>query len=176
MLFSLLVYIESSYEHLFKIMSVFVLPWKNLAVKIFRAGRLNYFYRGVLSLVFLTLVFSSLIYFILYINNPNIVLANDFRQIIFFKLFWSALYLMLKVFDIFIFFIIVRVISSWFISPYENKLVQLIYKATDALLAPWQRFNLKVGFIDFTPWVAILFWEFILKVILELLKRGYIYF
>ena len=68
---------------------------------------------------------------------------------------------------IFYWMLIVRIVLSWFgVSPYThyNELLNVLFKATDTLLKPFQRLPLRIGMIDFSAILAII----ILSVIPEL--------
>ena len=72
------------------------------------------------------------------------------------QLLASLAYLFNMIFNILYFLLIIRIILSWFsINPY-NDIVQLLYRITDPILAPFRRLPLQVGFIDFSPMVAFL--------------------
>jgi len=76
-----------------------------------------------------------------------------------------------NIFTILYFLLIVRVILSWFtVNPY-NEIVQIIYKITDVILAPFRKLPLQVGFMDFSPIVAFLALWFIRDLVVGILLR-----
>lgn len=68
----------------------------------------------------------------------------------------SLAYLFNMIFNILYFLLVVRIILSWFgINPY-NEIVQILFRITDPLLAPFRRLPLRVGMIDFSPILAFM--------------------
>ena len=68
----------------------------------------------------------------------------------------SLAYLFGMIFSILYFLLIIRIILSWFsINPY-NEIVQIIFRITEPMLAPFRKLRLQAGFIDFSPILAFL--------------------
>jgi YggT family protein len=91
------------------------------------------------------------------------------------ELFRALAHLLNTVFSILYFLLIVRVVLSWFaVNPY-NELIQIVYKITDPILAPFRRLPLRVDFIDFSPVLAFLvLWflrDFVVGTLLQLSVR-----
>ena len=60
------------------------------------------------------------------------------------------------VFNILYFLLVVRIILSWFgVDPY-NEIVQILFKITEPILAPFRRLPLQFGMIDFSPILAFM--------------------
>lgn len=59
-------------------------------------------------------------------------------------------------FNIIYFLLIIRIILSWVNPDPYNEIVQIIYKITDPILAPFKRLPLNLGVIDFSPVIAFL--------------------
>ena len=75
------------------------------------------------------------------------------------------------VFSILYFLLIVRIILSWFsVSPY-NEVVQILYKITDPILAPFRRLPLQVGMIDFSPILAFMALWFVRNFVVGVLSH-----
>ena len=60
--------------------------------------------------------------------------------------------------------IVARVILSWFSSP-TNRLAIILYRATEPVLAPLRRIIPRFGMIDFTPLVAIILLQLIVRLL-----------
>ncbi len=91
------------------------------------------------------------------------------------ELFKSLAFLFNTIFNILYFLLIARIILSWFaVNPY-NEIVQLLYRITDPILAPFRRLPLHMGPIDFSPIVAFLaLWfvrNFVVGILLQLAVR-----
>ena len=72
--------------------------------------------------------------------------------------------------QIFTILITVRIIMSWFgVDPYAsfNELVQILFRITETILAPFRRLPLQFGGIDFSPIVAFLAIQFANRVIVH---------
>jgi YggT family protein len=64
-------------------------------------------------------------------------------------------------FNIIYILLVIRIILSWFqVSPY-NELVQILFKITEPILAPFRRLPLQIGAIDFSPVIAFIILRFI---------------
>ena len=75
---------------------------------------------------------------------------------IFAQLVSSLALLFGMIFKLLYFFLVVRIILSWFpIDPY-NQVVTTLYQITDPLLAPFRKIPLQIGTIDFTPMLAFI--------------------
>ncbi len=91
------------------------------------------------------------------------------------ELFKSLAFLFNTIFNILYFLLIVRIILSWFAANPYNEIVQLLYRVTDPILAPFRRLPLQMGPIDFSPIVAFLaLWfvrNFVVGILLQLAVR-----
>ncbi len=72
------------------------------------------------------------------------------------ELFRSLALLVSLVFNILYFVLVIRIILSWVNADPHNEIVQIIYRVTDPILAPFRRLPLQMGGIDFSPIVAFL--------------------
>lgn len=174
-LFACLAEIDDDSDHFSRTIKALISPVENLTNKIFIV-RLKDRLSKILSLLVLTLLFAAIVYLILILNQEKIVLSTIIKrtyQMNFLQLFWSGLAISVEVFSVFIFLIVVRVISSWFISPNENRLVQMIYMTTQPLLTPFERLDLRLGFIDLTPMISLLFLLFMRQVCFGILSEAY---
>ncbi len=72
------------------------------------------------------------------------------------ELFRSFALLVSLAFNILYFVLVVRIILSWVNADPHNEIVQIIYRVTDPILAPFRRLPLQMGGIDFSPIVAFL--------------------
>ena len=91
------------------------------------------------------------------------------------ELFKSLAFLFNTIFNILYFLLIIRIILSWFaVNPY-NEIVQILFRITDPILAPFRRLPLQLGPIDFSPIVAFMaLWfirNFVVGVLLQLAAR-----
>ena len=59
--------------------------------------------------------------------------------------------------------IIARVIVSWFSRSPTNRLAIILYQLTEPFLAPLRRIIPRVGMFDFTPVVAIILLQLIIR-------------
>lgn len=60
------------------------------------------------------------------------------------------------IFNILYFLLVIRIILSWVNADTYNEIVQIIYRITDPILAPFRRLPLRIGGIDFSPIIAFL--------------------
>ena len=66
-------------------------------------------------------------------------------------------------FNVIYFLLVIRIILSWFaVSPY-NEIVQILYKITEPILAPFRKLPLRLGGMDFSPILAFLVIAFLRK-------------
>ncbi|RKY42943.1 MAG: YggT family protein [Candidatus Makaraimicrobium thalassicum] len=72
------------------------------------------------------------------------------------ELFRSLALLVSLVFNILYFVLVIRIILSWVNADPYNEIVQVIYRITDPILAPFRRLPLQIGAMDFSPIVAFL--------------------
>ena len=68
----------------------------------------------------------------------------------------SLALLVMLLFNIVFILLVIRIILSWVNPDPYNEIVQVIYRVTDPILAPFRRLPLQVGMIDFSPIVAFL--------------------
>ena len=72
--------------------------------------------------------------------------------------------------QVFTILLMVRIVLSWFgVDPSMsfNELVNILYRVTEPILAPFRRLPLQVGGIDFSPIVAFLAIQFANRVIVH---------
>ena len=87
------------------------------------------------------------------------------------ELFKSLAFLFNTIFNILYFLLIIRIILSWFaVNPY-NEIVQILYRITDPILAPFRRLPLQIGFIDFSPIIAFMALWFLRNFIVGVLSH-----
>ena len=60
---------------------------------------------------------------------------------------------------------------SWFAVNPCNEIVQVIYKITDVILAPFRRLPLRIGMMDFSPILAFLALWFLRDIIVGILVQ-----
>ena len=87
------------------------------------------------------------------------------------QLLASLAYLFNMIFNVIYFLLVVRIILSWFgVNPY-NEIVQILFRITDPILAPFRRLPLQVGSIDFSPIVAFMVLWFLRNFIVGVLSH-----
>jgi YggT family protein len=59
-------------------------------------------------------------------------------------------------FNVIYFVLIIRIILSWVGADPYNEIVQIIYRVTEPILAPFRRLPLQMGAIDFSPILAFI--------------------
>ena len=72
------------------------------------------------------------------------------------QIFQSLALLVSMVFNILYFILVIRIILSWVNADPYNEIVQVIYRITEPILAPFRRLPLQVGAIDLSPIVAFI--------------------
>jgi len=88
---------------------------------------------------------------------------------VFGQMFSSLALLVSMIFNVLYFLLVIRIILSWFpVNPY-SEIVQIFYRITDPILAPFRRLPLRVGMIDFSPIVAFIVLAFMRNFIVGLL-------
>ena len=87
------------------------------------------------------------------------------------QLFSSLALLFSMIFNVMYFLLVARIILSWFaVNPY-NDIVQILYKITDPILAPFRKLPLRMGMIDFSPIVAFLVIAFLRNFVVGILTQ-----
>jgi YggT family protein len=87
------------------------------------------------------------------------------------QLLASLAYLFNMIFNIIYFLLVVRIILSWFgVNPY-NDIVQILFRITDPILAPFRRLPLQIGFIDFSPILAFMALWFVRNFVVGVLSH-----
>jgi len=75
------------------------------------------------------------------------------------------------VFSILYFLLVIRIILSWFgVNPY-NEIVQILFRITDPILAPFRKLPLQMGSIDFSPIIAFMALWFLRNFIVGVLSH-----
>lgn len=77
------------------------------------------------------------------------------------QLFSSLALLFNMIFNVVYFLLVIRIILSWFPVNQYSEIVQLLYRITDPILAPFRRLPLRLGGMDFSPIVAFLVLAFV---------------
>jgi len=72
------------------------------------------------------------------------------------QLFSSLALLVSMIFNVIYFLLVVRIILSWFAVDSYNEIVQILYRITEPILAPFRRLPLRFGAIDFSPIIAFI--------------------
>lgn len=87
------------------------------------------------------------------------------------QLFSSLALLFSMIFNVMYFLLVARIILSWFaVNPY-NDIVQILYKITDPILAPFRKLPLRMGMIDFSPIVAFIVIAFLRNFVVGILTQ-----
>jgi len=86
--------------------------------------------------------------------------------------FFSSLALLVDmIFNVVYFLLVIRILLSWFgVNPY-NELVQILFKITEPILAPFRRLPLRLGMIDFSPILAFIVLTFLRSLIVGILTQ-----
>lgn len=87
------------------------------------------------------------------------------------QLFSSLAFLFSMIFKVLYFFLVIRIILSWFAVDPWNEPVATLYKITDPILAPFRRLPLQIGMIDLSPILAFLALSFLDHLIVGILTR-----
>ena len=87
------------------------------------------------------------------------------------EVFKALAHLFNTLFNILYFLLIIRVVMSWFAVNPCNEIVQVIYKITDVILAPFRRLPLRIGMMDFSPILAFLALWFLRDIIVGILVQ-----
>ena len=82
----------------------------------------------------------------------------------------DILYFIRILFDLLSILILLRVVVSWYSPRPTNKLVVILHRVTEPLLAPLRRIIPRVGMLDFTPLVAIILIQLIYRLFYYLLS------
>lgn len=87
------------------------------------------------------------------------------------QLFSSLALLFSMIFNVIYFLLVVRIVLSWFaVDPY-NDVVQILYRITDPILAPFRRLPLHIGMVDFSPIIAFVVLVFLRNFIVGVLTQ-----
>ncbi|SMB94241.1 YggT family protein [Desulfonispora thiosulfatigenes DSM 11270] len=79
--------------------------------------------------------------------------------------------LIVTAFDVMSWLIIARVLLSWIPHNPQNMIINFIYELTELILGPIRRFMPSLGGLDFSPVIAIIFLDWLLKpLVLSLLS------
>lgn len=81
----------------------------------------------------------------------------------------SLLGVVVKDLSILMWFVIIRAISSFVGGGYGNSFIYFVTEITNVILKPFNRFNLHIGAIDFTPMAVILGFYFLQNILFNLL-------
>ncbi|MFA6636060.1 MAG: YggT family protein [Candidatus Omnitrophota bacterium] len=72
------------------------------------------------------------------------------------ELIRSMALLVSLVFNILYFVLVIRILLSWVNPDPYNEIVQMIYRVSDPVLAPFRRLPLQMGGVDLSPIVAFI--------------------
>ncbi|MBD3426205.1 MAG: YggT family protein [Candidatus Omnitrophica bacterium] len=72
-------------------------------------------------------------------------------------------------FNVVYFILIIRIILSWVNPDPYNEIVQIIYRISEPILAPFRRLPLQMGAIDFSPILAFIVLSVLRNFIVNLL-------
>ena len=87
------------------------------------------------------------------------------------QLFSSLALLFSMIFNVLYFLLVIRIILSWFaVNPY-NEIVQVLYRITEPILAPFRRLPLQLGMIDFSPIIAFIVLVFLRNFVVGILTQ-----
>lgn len=75
------------------------------------------------------------------------------------------------VFNILYFILVVRIILSWVNPDPYNEIVQVIYRVSDPVLAPFRKLPLQMGGMDLSPIVAFLVLSVLRNLIVNVLYQ-----
>jgi YggT family protein len=79
----------------------------------------------------------------------------------------------ITVLSIFSLLIVIRIIMSWFGGLVSGRLVEILARITDPYLNWWSRhLPLRIGFVDFSAIIAIVFLSFLQNVLFSILYAG----
>jgi YggT family protein len=87
------------------------------------------------------------------------------------ELLWSLARLVSLALNILYFILVIRIILSWVNPDPYNQVVQVIYRITEPILAPFRRLPLQIGGVDFSPIVAFLVLNVAGNFIVNVLRR-----
>ena len=87
------------------------------------------------------------------------------------ELIRSLALLVSLVFNILYFLLVIRIILSWLNPDPYNEIVQIIYRVSDPILAPFRRLPLQTGGMDFSPIVAFLVLSVLRNFVVNVLYR-----
>ena len=86
--------------------------------------------------------------------------------------FWLLGFIIYGLLSIYILLIVIRVIFSWGMLSYTNRIMRFLVNATEPLLGPLQRMIPRLGWLDISPLVAILILWLFQGAIMGTLLRG----
>ena len=87
------------------------------------------------------------------------------------QLFSSLALLFSMIFNVLYFLLVVRIILSWFAVNRYNEIVQILYRITDPILAPFRRLPLQIGGMDFSPIIAFIVLAFLRNFVVGILTQ-----
>ncbi|MBL7155591.1 MAG: YggT family protein [Candidatus Omnitrophica bacterium] len=87
------------------------------------------------------------------------------------QLLASLAYLFNMIFNVLYFLLVIRIILSWFgVNPY-SEIVQILFRITEPILAPFRRLPLQAGPIDFSPILAFMVLWFLRSFVVGVLSH-----
>ncbi|MBL7068491.1 MAG: YggT family protein [Candidatus Omnitrophica bacterium] len=87
------------------------------------------------------------------------------------QLFSSLALLFNMIFNVIYFLLVIRIILSWFGVNRYNELVQILFRITEPILAPFRRLPLQMGAMDFSPIIAFIILAFLRNFVVGLLTQ-----
>lgn len=88
------------------------------------------------------------------------------------QLFASLALLFGMLFKMIYFLLVIRILLSWFpVDPY-NEIVQVLYRVTEPILAPFRRLPLALGPLDLSPMLAFVVLYFLESFVVGVLSQA----
>jgi uncharacterized protein YggT (Ycf19 family) len=140
----------------------------------FKKTNLNLYHKPVRSFIYIFFLFTAMNTLLLFSGEQLGMLSFSLKSFFFcfLKTTFVSLYFMMDIVRLILPLMFIRVILSWF-SPRETVLYQLLTAVTDPVFRPFERLNLRIQSMDFSPIVAFLFVYVILDVLMMVLNNLY---
>jgi YggT family protein len=87
------------------------------------------------------------------------------------QLFATLALLISMIFNVVYFLLVIRIVLSWFAVDSYNEIIDIIYKITEPMLAPFRRLRLHAGMVDLSPIVAFIVLAFLRNFIVGILTQ-----
>jgi uncharacterized protein YggT (Ycf19 family) len=134
----------------------------------------NLYYKPVRSFIYIFFLFTVLNALLFFSGEQLGILSFSLKPFFFcfLKSIIISVYFLLDIVRLILPLMFIRVILSWF-SPRETVLFQLLTAVTDPVFRPFDRLNLRIQSMDFSPIVAFLFVYVVLDVLMMVLNNLY---